>query len=447
VRFIPSWRLAVSAVLILLLAAAGVLGLAVRNSTGNVVNPPGFVLEKSVLAHGIVDQSYLPGSADTASWVMRYFQPIGQEFTPSASVLAGVDVDLRTINARDGDATITVNIRKGTISNPVLATASQIVPAYTPGAPREGLTHFDFPSPLAVTPGQKYVLEVQATTPTHMWRGYNEAASSHPVYPGGQAIFSGRLAEDVVEFGDSDLFFQTYSVTTPKSTPTPIPPTPTPKATPTPTPSPEGFMLPWDDDENPRYFTGGPHPTLGSATKNAIDFSGGTYQVLSIEAGVVAFTGRAGDRWSGNVVVIAHDNGIQSEYWHLASIESTLTVGSRIPRGYPIGRPGCTGDGAKDEKGNCVNHLHLEFRQGGTRSPNGAWNRGTAVDVTTIVLDGWSIQAATTGGRDGRGSYNGTMMKKGEVTRTAELRHCGEDTPGCNGIRNDLNSSNSAQSN
>jgi hypothetical protein len=121
---------------------------------------------------------------------------------------------------------------------------------------------------------------------------------------------------------------------TSKPAPTPIPPTPT--LTPTPTPSPEGFLLPWDGDENPQYFTGGPHPTLNSTTKSAIDFSRGTYQVLSIGAGVVAFTGRAGDRWSGNVVVIIHDNGIQSEYWHLASIESTLTVGSRIPRGYPM---------------------------------------------------------------------------------------------------------------
>jgi murein DD-endopeptidase MepM/ murein hydrolase activator NlpD len=252
----------------------------------------------------------------------------------------------------------------------------------------------------------------------------------------------------------------------PTPTPTPVPPatptaTPTPAPTPTPTPSSQGFLLPWDGDENPQYFTGGPHPTLNSATKSAIDFSGGTYQVLSIEAGRVDFSGRVSDRsrenkkssgsWSGNVVVITHDNGIQSEYWHLGSIESTLTLGSRIPRGYPIGRPGCTGDGAKnpfgDKDGSCVNHLHLEFRRGGTRSSDGAWNRGTAVDVTTIVLDGWSIQAATTGGTDGQGSYDGTMTKQGEETRTADVRHCRQDTSGCNEIRNDLNSSNSAQSN
>ncbi len=135
-RFIRRWRLAVSAVLILLLAAAGVFGLALHNNAGNGLHPPGVILAKPVLAHGVVDQSYLPGSANTAGWVIKYFQPLAQEFTPSAPMLAGVDVDLVTINARDGDATITVNIRKGTISNPVLATASQIVPASTPAAPQ-----------------------------------------------------------------------------------------------------------------------------------------------------------------------------------------------------------------------------------------------------------------------------------------------------------------------
>lgn len=205
------------------------------------------------------------------------------------------------------------------------------------------------------------------------------------------------------------------------------------------------FLFPWDHNKNPKYFTGGPHTTFGNI-KSAIDFSGGQYQAISIEAGVVAFAGHVSDRpleedkssgsWSGDVVVITHDNGIQSEYWHLNRVEPLLSIGSRIPRGHPIGWSGCTGDGAKypfgDENGKCVNHLHIDFRTGGARDPkNGAWKRGDPVDVTSIVLDGWNIQAATTGGWDRKGSYNGTMTKANESIRSADRLYCEEKTPGC----------------
>jgi hypothetical protein len=176
VRFIRSWRLAVSAALVLLLAAAGVFGLALHNNAGDGLNPSGLVLAKPVFAHGVVDQIYIR-TADTsvneAACAIIYCQPFGQEFTPSAPVLVGVDVELVATNA-SGDDTITVNIRKGNIGNPVLATASQIVPESI----HAGLMHFDFPSPLAVTPGETYVLEVQATKSTHAWSG-----SKQDLYP------------------------------------------------------------------------------------------------------------------------------------------------------------------------------------------------------------------------------------------------------------------------
>ena len=233
------------------------------------------------------------------------------------------------------------------------------------------------------------------------------------------------------------------------------------------------FLLPWGGVENPRFYVGGPHTTCQQglqcgtgSTKSAIDFSGGAYEVLAIEAGTVVYTGQVNDHlpvsdtssgsWSGNVVVIAYDNDVQSEYWYLDSIEPTLNVGLQIPRGYPLGHPGCTGDGAKnpvgDKNGACINRLHLDFRQGGTRTVNGDWNRGTPVDVTTITLDGWSIHAATTGGTDGQGAYAGTMTKSGQPTRTASTNWTpctnpatGQPDPnGCDGTRNDLNSSNVA---
>jgi hypothetical protein len=217
VPFIRSRRLAVSVVLTILLAATGVFGLAGCNNAGNagdVSTSPGFILAKPVFPHSVVDQSYIR-TADAATnehaCTIVYCQPLGQEFTPSAPVLGGVDVELWTANSGHGDNTITVNIRKGTIENPVLATASQIVPKSTGAAPHGGLTHFDFPSPLAVTLDEKYGLEVQATKPTHQWRG----PTSGVLYPGGQAILQGRLAEDSDLVEDADLFFQTYSAGAP----------------------------------------------------------------------------------------------------------------------------------------------------------------------------------------------------------------------------------------
>lgn len=189
VSFIRNRRLAVSAISVILLATAGVFGLVVGNNTGDGLNLSGLVLAKPIFAHGVVDQSYIR-TADTsvseAACAIIYCQPFGQEFTPSAPVLAGVDVELVATNA-SGDDTITVNIRKGNIENPVLATASQTVSQSI----HAGLIHFDFPSPLAVTPGDTYVLEVQGTESTHAWSG-----SKQDLYPGRQAIVYGRLAEE-----------------------------------------------------------------------------------------------------------------------------------------------------------------------------------------------------------------------------------------------------------
>jgi len=226
------------------------------------------------------------------------------------------------------------------------------------------------------------------------------------------------------------------------------------------------YLFPWDQALNPRYFTGGPHSTITGPnyatdpTKTAIDFGGGGWQVISIESGIVEFAGWVTDRvcprnkpcsgsWSGNVVVITHDDGIQSEYWHLSAAEPSLIVGARIPKGYPIGTTGCSGDGAKDPKGTCEDHLHLDFKRGGYRTSDGNWIHGPGVDVTAVVLDGWAIHC-----QDGTAciskskDYEGTMTKTGEATRTATIEHCDANNTNhtCSEkgkpIRNDMPSTN-----
>ena len=170
--------------------------MSIRRQLRRVLGASVIVLALSVpsslaLAHGTVDQSSL---ANTGSNTISSFQPAGQEFTPDESPLVGVAVGLDTANPGSGDDTLTVNIRKGDITSAVLATKAQVV---TDGF--AGLLHFDLPSPLTVTPGDVYVLEVQASKATFGW------ITNDNDYSGGRAVKSG------VASATSDFQFQTFT--------------------------------------------------------------------------------------------------------------------------------------------------------------------------------------------------------------------------------------------
>ena len=115
----------------------------------------------TIFAHGDVDQS---NSVSGGGSQILAHMPIGQEFTPSQPILVAVDIAFRG-GIEEGADTITINIRKGTITSPVLATTSQVVAACPFTPPFTCIVHFDFPAPLSVNPGDKYILELQATTP------------------------------------------------------------------------------------------------------------------------------------------------------------------------------------------------------------------------------------------------------------------------------------------
>jgi hypothetical protein len=152
-----------------------------------------------IFASGTVDQSNpVTGGG---SQILAHM-PIGQEFTPSQPILSAVDIAFR---GGEGEAdTITVNIRKGTITSPVLATLSQVVaPCPFISSPFTCIVHFDLPAPLSVTPGDKYVLELQATKPFHAWQ--TDAGAGD--YVGGAAILQG-VVDPALDFG-----FQTYAQT------------------------------------------------------------------------------------------------------------------------------------------------------------------------------------------------------------------------------------------
>lgn len=148
----------------------------------------------TTFAHGTVDQSAVGSGAGALTINSRL--PLRQSFIPSKPTLVAVDVRISTINPSFGADTLTVNIRKGSIGSPILATTSQLV-AVGGGSPI--FLHFDFPSPLSVIPGDAYILELIATTFTHA------VFVSFDNYAGGVFIARGT--------GDSalDLDFQTYS--------------------------------------------------------------------------------------------------------------------------------------------------------------------------------------------------------------------------------------------
>jgi hypothetical protein len=126
---------------------------------------------------GVVDQKQenITGMDQILSW-----EPIGQEFVPSLSPLIGVDVNIRPLNLSVAD-TVTLNIRQGTITSTILATVSQLVVAGF-----SGWIHYDLSTPLSVTVGSTYVLELTEPMSTFGWN----FANSNP-YPRGEAIVLG----------------------------------------------------------------------------------------------------------------------------------------------------------------------------------------------------------------------------------------------------------------
>lgn len=80
--------------------------------------------------------------------------------------------------------------------------------------------------------------------------------------------------------------------------------------------------------------------------------------------GLVTFAGPSPGGW-GNLVVVAHGDGVRTLYAHLATVE--LAVGDRVAIGGVVGRVGATGRASGP-------HLHFEVRV-----------RGAAVDPLTAL--------------------------------------------------------------
>jgi murein DD-endopeptidase MepM/ murein hydrolase activator NlpD len=177
-----------------------------------------------------------------------------------------------------------------------------------------------------------------------------------------------------------------------------------------------------------RYFTSGPH-TYGEicsqqdiATASGLDFSGDTFQVLSIADGKYLGKGEttASGLQAGKYVLIQHSTGIQSMYWHLSQFSpeiNALTPGQYIVRGFPIGWTGQSGNQPSI-------HLHLELRIGATSDNPYS---GTPVSWDGQTIEGWTISMFRWPGSTDKGiNYRGSATKGTTRTQFITNVNCGQ---------------------
>jgi len=136
-------------------------------------------LPQSVFSHGNIDQSFT-GPCTGGGLNVNAFVPAGQEFTPTVSNLASVDLFLSDPPVT---TSVTVKIHLGSVTGPIVGTITQNVPF-----PVSTPVHFDFPSPIPLTPGSIYVIE--ATSPGPF--GLSWCVGVGNPYTGGSAIKSGN---------------------------------------------------------------------------------------------------------------------------------------------------------------------------------------------------------------------------------------------------------------
>jgi hypothetical protein len=129
----------------------------------------------------VVDQQNVPGSLDWAQPLTADWAPFGQEFTPSMNSLQAAEFYL--YNGGNAAATINILIHEGSIYGTTLGTsASTTLPVGY-----DDLLRCDFASPVSLTPGSMYTMELN-------WGGASGLTlrgSTLDTYPGGSMVILG----------------------------------------------------------------------------------------------------------------------------------------------------------------------------------------------------------------------------------------------------------------
>jgi hypothetical protein len=146
----------------------------------------------------LVDQHNDVALATSGRGIPGTFSPLGQSFIPNFDSLDAVELELFAICTTGLSQAVSVQIRSGSITGPVIGVSAVVLVACM-AAP--GIQHFDFAVPVALTPGGTYVIEV---VPGPINAGDFIAVFLHSAnpYAFGTAILSGAADSD------KDLWFR-----------------------------------------------------------------------------------------------------------------------------------------------------------------------------------------------------------------------------------------------
>ncbi|HLX72913.1 MAG TPA: PEP-CTERM sorting domain-containing protein [Verrucomicrobiae bacterium] len=134
-----------------------------------------------------IDQAYTGQTPPVLTWNVTEGNPIGQEFTPTLTSLNFVDLYTQDFNFAKGatGGVVSVEIRSQTINGPILGTSTA---DSLPGG-FDGITRFNFTTPVALHPGSMDVIEIVHDSGDD-W-GVGIITPNNPPYPGGQWILQG----------------------------------------------------------------------------------------------------------------------------------------------------------------------------------------------------------------------------------------------------------------
>jgi hypothetical protein len=144
----------------------------------------------------IVDQSSAVDTSHAGWWSIQTLGPVGQTFRPS---FAGLDaIELWTEDQWDAQcsgvgARLQVKLHEATIDGPLVGSSS---PSVLPDC-YKGITAFGFPSLIALTPDNAYVIEVVVASGDNWGVVWQQLPDS---YPRGESIVLGAASDADLEF-------------------------------------------------------------------------------------------------------------------------------------------------------------------------------------------------------------------------------------------------------
>jgi len=141
---------------------------------------------QNVSGHGGVDQSLTELNQEQSTSNVSI--GIGQEFTPQVDNIVAVDIYFGAFGGSPTSAT--VKIRENTITGPILGEKTQTIVPGLHDVFNPLIAHFDFDSPISLTPGNLYVIEV-FTAKQDGWLGDDDNFGN--TYPDGIALGFGHV--------------------------------------------------------------------------------------------------------------------------------------------------------------------------------------------------------------------------------------------------------------